>query len=36
VAASIAKLEPTIPLLQERVDDRKALFNKASGTKLSN
>jgi len=35
VAASIAKLEATIPLLQERVDVRKYLFDKALGSKLT-
>jgi hemolysin D len=35
VAASIVKLEATIPLLQERVDVRKYLFDKALGTKLT-
>lgn len=35
VAASIAKLEATIPVLQERVDVRKYLFDKALGSKLT-
>jgi hemolysin D len=35
VEANIAKLEATIPLLQERVDVRKYLFDKALGTKLT-
>ena len=33
--ANITKLEATIPLLQERVDVRKYLFDKALGTKLT-
>jgi hemolysin D len=35
VEANIAKLQATIPLLQERVDVRKYLFDKALGTKLT-
>jgi hemolysin D len=35
VEASIAKLEATIPPLQERVDTRKYLFDKQLGTKLN-
>jgi hemolysin D len=35
VAASIAKLEALIPLLQQRVDVRKYLFDKALETKLN-
>jgi hemolysin D len=34
VAAGIAKLEGTVPVLQERVDVRKGLFDKALGSKL--
>jgi hemolysin D len=34
VAAQIAKLEATIPLVQQRVDARKFLFDKALGSKL--
>jgi hemolysin D len=34
VAAAIAKLEATIPVLQERVDVRKSLFDKQLGSKL--
>src|SRR6202007_475346 len=33
--ANITKLEATIPLLQEQVDVRKYLFDKALGTKLT-
>jgi hemolysin D len=33
--ANITKLQATIPLLQERVDVRKYLFDKALGTKLT-
>lgn len=35
VAASITKLEATIPVAQERVDVRKYLFDKALGSKLT-
>ena len=35
IAATIAKLDATIPLLQQRVDIRKYLFDKAIGTKLT-
>src|SRR5260370_7880559 len=34
-AASIGKLQATIPVLQERVDVRKYLFDKALGSKLT-
>jgi hemolysin D len=34
VAAQITKLEATIPVLQERVDVRKGLYDKALGSKL--
>ncbi|HLJ00661.1 MAG TPA: HlyD family type I secretion periplasmic adaptor subunit [Bradyrhizobium sp.] len=34
IAATIAKLGATIPLLQERVDVRKYLYEKAIGTKI--
>jgi hemolysin D len=34
IAATIAKLSATIPLLQERVDVRKYLYDKAIGTKI--
>jgi hemolysin D len=34
IAATIAKLEATIPLLQQRVDVRKTLYDKALGSKL--
>jgi hemolysin D len=34
IAATIAKLRATIPLLQERVDVRKYLYDKAIGTKI--
>ncbi len=34
VTAGIAKLEATVPVLQERVDVRKVLFDKALGSKL--
>lgn len=34
VASQIAKLEATAPVLQERVDVRKGLFDKALGSKL--
>lgn len=34
VAAQIAKLEATIPLMQQRVDARKTLYDKALGSKL--
>lgn len=34
VAAGVAKLEATVPVLQERVDVRKNLFDKALGSKL--
>ncbi|MGO9392288.1 HlyD family type I secretion periplasmic adaptor subunit [Rhodoblastus sp.] len=34
VGAQIAKLEATIPVLQERVDVRKGLYEKALGSKL--
>jgi hemolysin D len=35
VIASTAKLEATVPVLQERVDVRKILFDKALGSKLT-
>ena len=35
IAATIAKLEATIPLLQQRVDVRKSLYDKALGSKLT-
>ncbi len=35
VVASTAKLEATVPVLQERVDVRKILFDKALGSKLT-
>ena len=35
VAATIAKLQATIPLLQQRVDVRKYLFDKGLGSKLT-
>ena len=35
VAATIGKLEATIPVLQERVDLRKYLYNKELGSKLT-
>ena len=35
IAATIAKLEATIPLLQQRVDIRKTLYDKELGSKLS-
>ena len=34
ISATIAKLEATIPLLQQRVDVRKSLYDKALGSKL--
>ena len=34
IVATIAKLDATIPLLQERVDVRKYLYDKAIGTKI--
>jgi hemolysin D len=35
IAATIAKLRATIPLLQERVDVRKYLYDKAIGSKIT-
>ena len=35
VVATTAKLEATVPVLQERVDVRKVLFDKALGSKLT-
>jgi hemolysin D len=35
ITATIAKLEATIPLLHERVDVRKSLYDKALGSKLT-
>jgi hemolysin D len=35
IAATVAKLDATIPLLQERVDVRKYLYDKAIGSKIT-